>query len=167
MDGRNEELLFIDLSRFRKEVNGGMVIDMRKRSHLLFWIAAVFILSAAPSACTPSVVSYAKVTPWKPGSMVIFGSMTRNYSGNHGILNIYADSYGFPNSLTYTPISGEEENEPTATLWLVIVSRPVTFTSFRVKPGQTIEFEGYRIEILRIGKSDQGIYFVEVEVTEP
>jgi hypothetical protein len=140
---------------------------MRKSSHLLFWIAAMFILSAALPACTPSVVSYAKVTPLKPGSMVIFGSMTRNYSGNLGILNIYVDSYGFPNSLTYTPPSGEDENEPMATLWLVIVSRSDTFTSFRVKPGQTIDFEGYKIEILRIEKNDQGIYFVEIEVTEP
>jgi hypothetical protein len=99
--------------------------------------------------------------------MVIFASMTREYNGNHGKLNIYVGVNDFPNSLTHTPPSGEDEKEPMATLWLVIVSRSETFASFRVKPGQTIDFEGYQIEILRIERSDQGIYFVEIEVTEP
>jgi hypothetical protein len=133
----------------------------------LFMYFAFFLMTAALTACVSSTVSYAKVTPMRPDSMVIFASMTREYNGNHGKLNIYVGVNDFPNSLTHTPPSGEDEKEPMATLWLVIVSRSETFASFRVKPGQTIDFEGYQIEILRIERSDQGIYFVEIEVTEP
>ncbi len=138
-----------------------------KKCLSLLILFMLFLAVAVLHACAPSSISYAKVTPLKPTSMVIFASMTRDFNGKHGKLNIYMDVKGFPNSLTPTPSSGEENYELIATLWLVIVSRPETFTSFRVKAGQIIDFEGYKIEILRIAEYSRGIYFVEIEVTEP
>lgn len=141
-------------------------MKLPKISVSLCILSGLFLIVPVLHACVPSRVSYAEVTPLKPESMVIFASMTRDYNGRYGKLNIYTDVKGFPNSLTPTPSSIEEANELMATLWLVIVSRPETFSFFRVKTGQIIDFEGYRIEILRIAEYSRGIYYVEVEVTE-
>jgi hypothetical protein len=94
--------------------------------------------------------------------MVIYAMLTRNYDGPHGVLNIYVENDGFPDTLTTDPASGQEKYGITATLWLVIVDHPETYTSFQVKSGQIIAFEGYEITILRI--DEEGRHFVEVEV---
>ena len=130
----------------------------------LFRLAWLVIPSIMLSACTLGNVSLAKVTPSTPDGMVIFATLSRNYTGTHGVLNIYVDTNGFPNALT--PASGQEQKELTATLWLVIVDRPETYTSFTVQSGKTISFEGYGIKILRIAEYARGAYFVEVEVAE-
>ena len=82
-----------------------------KKSLSLLILFMLFLAVAVLHACAPSSISYAKVTPLKPTSMVIFASMTRDFNGKHGKLNIYMDVKGFPNSLTPTPSSGEENYE--------------------------------------------------------
>ena len=139
---------------------------MSYRKGSLRWFAGLFIPVIMLSACGLGSVSRARVTPQSPSSMVIFATLSRNYTGPHGVLNIYVDASGFQNVLTLTPPSGKEETGLTATLWLVIVDRPETYTSFQVQSGQTISFEGYDIEILRIAEYDRGAYFVDVEVSE-
>jgi hypothetical protein len=139
-------------------------MDYQKRS--LRWFSGFFIPIILLSSCGIGNVSLANVTPQSPSSMVIFATLSRNYTGPHGVLNIYVDADGFPNVLTRTPPSGQEEAGLTATLWLVIADRPETYTSFQVQSGQAISFEGYDIKILRIAEYDRGAYFVEVEVSE-
>jgi hypothetical protein len=139
---------------------------MNRRKRNFYWFAGFFVPVVMLSGCALNRVSLVKVTPMTPTSMVIYAAMTRNYPGDHSILNIYVDTNGFPNFLTLTPPYGQEETGLTATLWLVIVYHPETYTSFRVQSGQAISFEGYEIKILRIGEDDQGGYFVEVNVAE-
>ncbi|MBN2085768.1 MAG: hypothetical protein JW748_11150 [Anaerolineales bacterium] len=139
-------------------------MDLRRR--IFRWVAGWFIPVIMLSACGLGEVSLAKVTPQSPSSMVIFTTLSRNYSGPHGVLNISVDADGLPNVLTRTPPTGQTESGLTATLWLVITDRPGTYTSFRVQSGQTISFEGYEIKILRIAEYDRGAYYVEVEVSE-
>jgi hypothetical protein len=148
---------------YRECFQGG-VVNYQKRD--LQWFAGLFIPVIMLSACAVNNVSLPPFTPLTPDSMVIFPTMTRNYTGMHGVLNIYVDSNVFANALTRTPPSGQEDIGLTATLWLVITDRPETYTSFQVQSGQTISFEGYDIRILRIAEYDRGAYFVEVEVSE-
>jgi hypothetical protein len=140
----------------------GGVMNRRKRN--LFWIVGLIMPVIMLSACAPKKVSLMRVTPLTSTSMVIYSAMTRDYSGSRGTLNIYLDANGFPESIT--PASGQEEPELKATLWLQIVDHPETYNSILVHAGQTVPFEGYKIEVLRIGKDDRNKYFVEVEVIE-
>jgi len=125
-------------------------------------IAYSLFLILMLSACARDGASPAKITPSLPKSMVIYEAMTRNYDGPHGILNIYVDLVGFSSAQTRAAKSGQEDPGLKATLWLVIVDHPETYTSFEVKTGQMISFEGYEINILRIGEGEQ--HYVEVEV---
>jgi hypothetical protein len=134
----------------------------RKRKLLWLRLLWLYIIGASLSACVASSYSFAKVTPLTSTSMVIFASMTRNYSGAHGVLNIYVEA-----GATLTPASGQKDAGLTATLWLMIEGRPETYTSFRVKSGQTVVFEDYEIKVLRIEEDGQGFQYVEVDVTEP
>jgi hypothetical protein len=136
----------------------------RKRGLPWFNLVGLLFLGMNLSACVEIRSSLAKVTPMSSTSMVIYESMTRNHSGSFGVLNIYIDTRGFPNALT--PTTGQEKKELTATLWLMIVERPDTYTSFSVQSGQIISFEGYKIKVFRIEKDKQDYFFVEVEVTE-
>jgi hypothetical protein len=146
---------------YRERFQGG-VMNFQKRA--LQWITGLFVPVIMLSACAVNSVSLPPFTPLTPDSMVIFSTMTRNYTGMHGVLNIYVDSNGFTNALTRTPPSGQEDTGLTATLWLVIVDHPETYTSLQVNPGQSISFEGFEIKILRI--MGEGWPFVEVEVNE-
>ena len=137
---------------------------MNLRTGNLFRLAGEIIPAILLSACALNTVSFTKTKPLTSTSMVIYAALNRNYTGTHGVLNIYVDTNGFPNALT--PASGQEQKELTATLCLVIVDRPETYTSFTVQSGKTISFEGYGIKILRIAEYARGAYFVEVEVAE-
>ena len=139
---------------------------MKNRKKKFTWriLACLIWLSLQAFACTALTYSLADVTPMTSTSMVIFERMTRNFSGAHGLLNIYLDPEGLPNS--FTPSAVQEKTELTATLWLVIDGRPETYTSFQVRSGQVIIFEGYKIEILRIGENAKGANFIEIDVTE-
>ena len=128
------------------------------------WIAGVFLGIMLLSACALNLVSFTKTRPLTATSMVIYSAMTRNYQGVHGVLNLYVDPNGFPGE--FTPTSDRETKELTAVLWLMIIDRPETYASFQVRTGQTISFEGYDINILRIGGSERDGYYVEVEVAE-
>ncbi len=130
----------------------------------LFRVAGAIIPAILLSACALNTVSFTKTKPLTSTSMVVYASMTRNYIGEHGELNVYVDSNGFPGE--FTPTSVREMKELTAVLWLVIVDRPETYASFQVHAGQTISFEGYSVKILRIGGNDREGYYVEVDVTE-
>ncbi len=116
------------------------------------------------SSCVSTPHPLANVTPLTSKSMVIYPSMTRNYNGLHGMLNIYIDADRLPNVLT--PVSEQGEPGLTFTLWLMIVGRPETYSSFEIRSGQTISYQGYKIHVMRITKDDREVYFVEVEVTE-
>jgi hypothetical protein len=129
--------------------------------HVVSSVISAYFLSA----CALRSVSLMNVTPLSPDSMVILATMTRNYNGPHDVLNIYVENDGFPNTLTTDPVSGQKDNGITATLWLMVLDHPETYTSFQVKTGQTISFEGYEIKILRMGK--EGWPYVELEVNEP
>lgn len=135
-----------------------------QKSHNRYSFVCLTALSMMFSACAKTPVPLATITPLTPTSMVVYAAMTRNYSGTHGVVNIYVDSDGWPNALT--PESGQEDHELTATLWFIILGRPETYTSFQVQSGQAIYFEGYEIFVLRIAKDDRGAHFVEVEVAE-
>lgn len=139
---------------------------MYRRKRVLNWFVGILMAVLLLSGCALNKVSFLNVTPATPTSIVIYEAMTRNCTGDHSILSIYVDTHGFPNHLTLAPPAEKEETELTATLWLVIVYRPETYTSFRVRSGQTISFEGYEIKILRVGKDDQGSYYVDVDVAE-
>jgi hypothetical protein len=141
------------------------MMNTQKKGSAWFTIAWLSILGMNLTACRTTPVPLVNVTPLTSTSTVIYPSMTRNFNGEHGVLNIYIDANDWPNVLT--PVSEQEKEERTATLWLVIVKRPETYSSFRVRSGETIAFEGFKIHILRIEKDDRGAYFVEVEVTEP
>ncbi len=140
------------------------MMNYQKRPLAGVVFAWLSVLGMILSACATTPAPLANVTPLTSAGMVIYPSMTRNYSGAHGVLNIYVDADGWPNVLT--PVSEQEKGERMATLWLVIVGHPETYTSFRVQSGQTISFKGYEINIIRIAEDDRGAYFVEVEVTE-
>jgi hypothetical protein len=144
-----------------------VMMRMRKNRNRLYpacsfvWFSFLVVIL---SACVSTPHPLANVTPLTSTSMLIYPSMTRNYSRADGMLNIYVDADGWPNVLT--PVAEQETEERTAILWLVIVGRPETYTSCRVRSGETIVFEGFKIKILRIDKDDRGAYFVEIEVTE-
>jgi hypothetical protein len=137
---------------------------MSHRNKNINWIAGLFIAFIMLSACAPKRVTLMRVTPLTSTSMVIYAAMTRYYYGSNGVVNIYVDRNGFPDG---SPLaSGQEKIELTATLWLLIVDHPETYTSIQVRSGQTTSFEDYQIKILRIGQDDQENYFVELELSE-
>lgn len=117
------------------------------------------------SSCISTPYSHANVTPLTSTSMVIYNSMTRNYRRGLRTVNVHVQITSLQNELT--PESKQEVPELEYTLWLMIVGHPETYKSFQVQSGQTISFEGFTINILRIDKDDRGVYFVEIEVTEP
>ena len=140
------------------------MMSTQKKESVWFTFVCISILGVILSACVKTPAPLANVTPLTSTSMVIYPSMTRNFKGARDVLNIYIDANDWPNVLT--PASEREKGERSATLWLVIVGRPETYTSFQVQSGQTISFEVFEIHVLRIAKDDRGAYFVEVEVTE-
>jgi hypothetical protein len=136
------------------------MIRATRKIYRIAWFIPVIMLSA----CGLGDTFQANIKPLTPDGMVIFASMTRNYYGTHSVLNIYVDTAGFYPAHTSTPSSGQKDTGLTVTLWLMIVDHPETYSSFQVKNGQTISFEGYEIKTIRIGEGKQ--HFVEVEVNE-
>ena len=138
---------------------------MTQKSIKSIWVMILcpFFLSVCLSSCIKIGPSLAKMTPQTSTSMIIFSGMTRNYSGAHGVLNIYVGPDVFPNEIDLT-IPTDEAAQSTSNLWLMIVGKPETYTSIQIQMGQTIIFEGYQIKVLRIASDASGNGFVELDV---
>jgi hypothetical protein len=159
-------------SVFHKQTDGigGLMVAMKtckigKRQFSGCLFVCLSMLGIILSSCISTPYHYANVTPLTSTSMVIYPSMTRNYRSGFRTLNILVQTTSARNKLT--PESKPEEPELEYTLWLMIVGHPETYASFQAQSDQTITFEGFAIKILRIAKDDRGVYFIEIEVTEP
>jgi hypothetical protein len=167
IDGSQDNSVSVTLRR--KSLYGGL---MTRKKGMPAWvmISCLFFLSLALSSCIEIGPSLAKETPQTSTGVVIYGSMTRNFTGTQGVLNIYVGYGVLPNSvnlaLTPTPTPEGNKDQWTPTLWLVIVGKPDTATSEQIKTGQTITFEGFTIKVVRIAIDASGKAFVELDVSD-
>ena len=133
---------------------------MHSRRNIFPFVCSILVILILP-ACGLADGGRSQPPPSSPNRMVIYAMMTRNYDGPNGVLNIYLENKDSSN----TP--EQKEYGLTAILWLVIVDRPDTYTSFKVQTGRTITFHGYDIKIIRIeGKDWPELMEVEVSETE-